>query len=293
MTAAPLGPYLHPVHRFALGDFEVTTILDGSMVMSASPPFLVGRSQEDVAQISKAAHLPPNQIENGFVPTLVNTGSELVLFDTGFGAMGRDKGAGNLKARLALAGYTPEDVDVIAFTHMHPDHIGGLMEGGKPAFPNARLMMGQQEFDAWHSGALIPEQRAANRELFIKIIAPLADQFTFLKDGDTVTSGVTAMEAFGHSLGHMMYHLESAGRRALIWGDVANHYVYSVRYPTNPVAFDDDKDMAIATRKRVLDMVHTDGLLVTGHHMPFPSVGYIEKCADTYRWAPAAYQLRL
>jgi len=293
MSAPLLGPYQHPVHRFVLGNFEVTTVLDGSLKMGVSPPFLLGRDAADIAAISASAHLPAAQIENGFVPTLVNTGTELVLFDTGFGALGRDKGAGNLRAHLALAGYAPEDVDIVAFTHMHPDHIGGLVEDGKPAFPNARLMIGRREFDAWRSGASIPPQRKENRDLFLKLIAPFADQFTYLEDGDPVTSGVTAMVAFGHSLGHMMYHLESADKRALVWGDVANHYVYSVAHPDSQVGFDDDKDMAIATRKRVLDMVHTDGMLVAGHHMPFPSIGYIEKTKDTYRWVPATYQTRL
>lgn len=293
MPAPLLGPYLHPFHRFSLGTFEVTTLLDGSVTMGASPPFLLDQKEDEIARISATANLPATQIENGFVPTLVNTGSELVLFDTGFGAMGRDKGAGNLRAHLALAGYAPEDVDVIAFTHVHPDHIGGLLEDGKPAFPNARLMIGRREFDAWQSGASIPPQRAQNRDLFLKIIAPLADQFTYLEDGDPVASGVSAMAAFGHSLGHMMYHIESDAKRALVWGDVANHYVYSVEHPDSPVGFDDDKDMAIKTRKQVLDMVHADQLLVAGHHMPFPSVGYVEKTGDRYRWVPASYQLRL
>ncbi|AKS45364.1 Glyoxylase, beta-lactamase superfamily II [Octadecabacter temperatus] len=291
---APLhGSYLHPIHRVTVGETDVTTVRDGALTMEVSPPFLLDHNAEDIAQISAAAHLPATQIENGFTPTLVNTGSKLVLFDTGFGAMGRDKGAGNLRQNLALAGYAPEDIDVIAFTHMHPDHIGGLLEDGKPAFPNAQLMIGRREFDEWFSGASIPPQRAQNRDLFLKIIAPLADQFTFLEDGSEVCSGVTAMAAFGHSLGHMMYHLESGGDRALVWGDVANHYVYSVEHPDSPVGFDDDKDMAIATRKRVLDMVHTDGILVAGHHMPFPSIGYIERGGDKYRWVPASYQHRI
>jgi glyoxylase-like metal-dependent hydrolase (beta-lactamase superfamily II) len=116
---------------------------------------------------------------------------------------------------------------------------------------------------------------------------------TFLEDGDSVIPGLTAEAAFGHSLGHMMYRLESAGKSLLVWGDVTNHYVFSLQYPDSPVGFDDDKDMAIASRKRVLDMAATDGLLVSGHHMPFPSIGYVERHGDSYRWTPASYQLRM
>ncbi|MDA9865457.1 MBL fold metallo-hydrolase, partial [bacterium] len=118
-------------------------------------------------------------------------------------------------------------------------------------------------------------------------------KMTFLEDGDTVVPGLTAEAAFGHSLGHMMYRVESSGKSLLIWGDVTNHYVFSLQYPESLVGFDDDKDMAIASRKRVLDMVATDGLLVSGHHMPFPSVGYVERHEKSYRWVPASYQLRL
>ncbi len=106
-----------------------------------------------------------------------------------------------------------------------------------------------------------------------------------------VVPGLNAEAAFGHSLGHMMYRLESGGAQFLVWGDVANHYVYSLQHPDSTVGFDDDKDAAKATRKRVLDMVATDGLLVSGFHMPFPSIGYVEKHAGSYRWVPASYQM--
>jgi len=216
-----------------------------------------------------------------------------VLFDTGFGAGGRDSHAGLLRQRLAEVGYAPEDIDVVAFTHCHPDHISGVMEGDAPAFPNARYAIGRKEFDTWKSGDGIPAQRAQNRELFLKLIPPLADRMTFLEDGDSVVPGLTAEAAFGHSLGHMMFRLESAGKSLLIWGDVTNHYVFSLQHPESTVAFDDDKDAAKATRIRVLDMVANDGLLVAGHHMPFPSLGYVERSGGSYRWVPATYQLRV
>ena len=289
---APLqGPFQSPVHRFVLGAFEVTTIVDGGLQMPIKGPFLLDKDADDIAAIAQAAYLPAETTENTFVPTIVNTGRELVLFDTGFGELRRGNGAGYLRERLGLAGYTPEDIDIVAFTHMHPDHIGGILEGGAPAFPNARLMIGRREFDEWNSGASIPPQRSDNRELFLKLIAPLADQFTYLDDGDAVCTGITAEAAFGHSPGHMMYRLTSGDQSALVWGDVANHFVFSVEHPFSPVGFDDDKETAIATRIRVLEMVAAEGLVVVGHHMPFPSVGYVEQSAHGYRWIPMSYQM--
>ncbi|MGI9503020.1 MAG: MBL fold metallo-hydrolase [Geminicoccaceae bacterium] len=293
MTAPLHGTLRHPTHRIVLGAFEVTTLLDGTIVMGVSPPFMLGKSKDEIAAIALGARLPIDRLENNFVPTLVNTGKSLVLFDTGCGHYRRDKGAGFLLERLGDAGYAPGDVDVLAFTHVHPDHIGGVFEDGALAFPNAELMIGRQEFSAWKSGESIPPQRAENRDMFLKIIAPLEDRLRFLDDGDEVVPGITAEAAFGHSLGHMTFRVRSEDREVLIWGDVANHYVFSVGNPNAKVGFDDDKAMAIETRKRVLETVARDGTLIVGCHMPFPSVGYVERDGEGYRWNPATYQIRL
>ncbi|MGF1477844.1 MAG: MBL fold metallo-hydrolase [Geminicoccaceae bacterium] len=292
MTAPFHGPLRHPAHRFVLGAFEVTTILDGVILMGISPPFLVDASTEEVAAIAQAARLPDDRLENNFVPALVNTGEALVLIDTGCGHYRRDKGAGFLRQRLADAGYAPGDVDVVALTHVHPDHIGGLWEDGASAFPNAQLMIGRREFSAWTSGTGIPPQRAENRSLFLEIVAPLEDRFRLLDDGDEVLPGITTEAAFGHSPGHLMFRIRSKGKEALIWGDVANHYVFSVSHPAAKVGFDDDKAVAIETRMRVLEAAANEGTLIIGHHMPFPSVGYVERAGEGYRWVPATYQLR-
>ena len=187
---------------------------------------------------------------------------------------------------MTEAGFAPTDVDIVAFTHCHPDHIAGVLEDGVPTFANARYVIGRREFDAWADGTEIPPQRAQNRELFLRTIAPLAPRMTFLEDTQTVVSGLVSQTAFGHSLGHMMYRLESDGQALLIWGDVTNHFVYSLQFPDSPVAFDDDQEAAKETRKRVLDMVVTDRLLVSGHHMPFPALGHVERTAGQYRWIP-------
>ena len=293
MTADMLGPLRSPVHRFVLGEIEFTTILDGAMPMGISPPFLLDESDEEIAEIARASNLPTDRLENNFVPVLVNTADALVLIDTGCGHYRRDKGAGFLRERLSEAGYAPEDIDIVALTHVHPDHIGGLWEEGDLAFPNAQLMIGRREYDAWKAGDEIPSQRAENRQMFFDVVVPLEDRFRFLDDGDRIAPGITAEAAFGHSAGHMMFRVESAGKQALIWADVANHFVFSVGHPDSKVGFDDNKEMAIATRNRVLADAADSGVLVIGHHMPFPSVGYVERAGKAYRWVPAAYQLRL
>ena len=283
-----------PVHRFQLGQFEVTTILDGAQRRDGiSPPFGIDQDECVVSALARDNKLPVHAFENTFTPTLVNTGKELVLFDTGNGASRRSSGAGFLRNRLSLAGYKPEDVDIVAFTHMHPDHINGVWEGDQPAYPNARYVMGQREFDVWSKGDAIPERRADNRALFLRLISPLAEEMTFLAPGNDIAGGIRAVEAFGHSLGHMAYMIESDGKALLIRGDVTNHYALSLQRPDWHAAMDDDRVLAVTTRKRILDMVATDNLLAIGHHMPFPAVGYVERMGGAYRWLPLTYQLKV
>ena len=294
MTAAMLGPLRPQINRFKLGTFEITTILDGQLVMPDFHPIFAHDQPESVARAyAKKSLLPIREFVINFTPTLVNTGRELVLFDTGHGATKRQVGMGNLRNLLPAAGYSPEDIDIIAFTHCHPDHISGVMENDLQAFPNASYVIGQVEYDAWFKGDLIPSHRQPDRELFMKLIPPLAEKMSFLASGEDVVSGITAIQAYGHSPGHMAYMIESHGESALLWGDITNHYALSLQMPEWKVGFDDDKDVAVATRKRILDMAATDRLVVIGHHMPFPSLGYVERWNGSYRWLPASYQMNV
>lgn len=150
----PLGPSTPTHYRFKLGDFEVTNILDAGAVLDGPWP-IVGedRPKREIEQLMWQSLLPERKFQPGFTPTIVNTGKELVLFDTGNGANGfvpRPDG-GWLANLLRPAGFTPEQIDLVVLTHAHADHIGGLMENGKPLFPNARYAIGGLEFDFWSS----------------------------------------------------------------------------------------------------------------------------------------------
>jgi glyoxylase-like metal-dependent hydrolase (beta-lactamase superfamily II) len=289
-----LGKMQSGIYRFKLGQFEVTNISDGVAVRSGLHPAFGGSGPADaVHALARENLIDSDKYEHAFIPTIVNTGKALVLFDTGFGAMRRGDGAGLLRARIADAGYRPDDIDIVVLTHGHPDHVAGLVEGGQPAFPNARYVMSGVDFDFWKRGENIREARKATRELFVKTVVPLADKMTFIKPGDDVVPGVRAVDAAGHSVGMLAFHIESEGKQALIWADSALHYVMSLQRPDWPVDVDDDKDKAIATRRRIYDMVATDRLCAVGFHMPFPGDGFVVRYQGNYRWVPASYQLNL
>ena len=192
-AAAPMmGSGMSPFNRLKLGSFEVTTLLAGTATRP-EPQTIFGLNvdADTFNAVSAEARLPIDAAQFFFTPTLVNTGSELVLFDTGLNGEA-------MTAALAAAGYTPDQVDVVVLTHMHGDHIGGMtLEGGALTYPNARYVTGTAEYDHW---------AAAANEGFDAKVKPFAEQFTFLEDGGSVASGLTAMAAFGHTPGPHELH---------------------------------------------------------------------------------------
>lgn len=267
-------------NRFKLGEFEVTSLLAGSAA-GGNPQeiFGINATTEDFAAISAANFIPAEALQFVFSPTLVNTGAELVLFDTGLAAEGT-------LAALTSAGITADQVDVVVLTHMHGDHIGGLMaaDGVTPTFANARYVTGSVEHNHWS---------AAGDQGFDSLVKPLNDKLTFVDDGQSPISGITAIAAFGHTPGHMVYHLESAGQRLVISADTANHYVWSLQKPDWEVTFDSDKPAAATARRSVFGMIAADRIPFVGYHMPFPGLGYVEALGDGFRYVPASYQLAL
>lgn len=301
MPASLQGETQPTVYRFKLGGFEAAAILDSKSVRQPlHPAYGANAPAEDVQALAIANHIDQVRYEHPNTPTLVNTGKELVLFDTGNGALPREYEAlktrmppGNLAARLALLGHKPEDIDVVVLTHGHPDHIGGLVEGGKPIYPNARYVFGAAEYDFWKKNEGVREARVFNQKLFMTICEPLAERATFIKPGDEVVSGIRAVDVSGHSPGLMAFHIESEGKRLMVTADTFTQYVMAVQKPEWHFEMDDDKDKAVASRKRMLDMLASEKLFFASFHFPFPGVGWIDKTSAGYRWVPHSYQMNL
>ena len=262
---------------FNVGDFEVSTLLVGSRTVE-EPQNIFGMnvSPEEFKAASAANFIPDDKVQFFFTPTVVNTGNEVILFDAGLNAAGTT-------AALKSAGIAPADVSTVVITHMHGDHIGGLSgDDGTPTFANANYVTGQVEFDT---------TAASDNEPFEAKVRPLAEKMTFIGEGGSVASGITGMAAFGHTPGHMVYMIESAGQQLLLTADMTNHYVWSLAYPDWEVRFDRDKAAAAATRRKVLGMLATDRIPFVGYHMPFPGMGFVETDGDGFRYVPHSYQL--
>ncbi|WP_171175935.1 MBL fold metallo-hydrolase [Ruegeria sp. HKCCD8929] len=268
-------------HTFKLGDMSVTTLLDGS-AMREGPKEMFGASasDEEFAQVSAENFIPADTLQFYFTPTVIDTGGELVLFDTGLGQ-------GGIGKALDAAGVSPDAIDVVVITHMHPDHIGGMMTDGAPTFPNARYVTASAEYNFWS------KMEAGNRvgDMVANLVTPLAEKMKFIDDGASVAPGVTSVASFGHTPGHMCFMLESGGRQLLLTADLANHYVWSFARPDWAFSFDASPEDAAASRRKVLGMLAADKIPMIGYHMPFPAAGYVETRGDGFRYVPVSYQL--
>jgi glyoxylase-like metal-dependent hydrolase (beta-lactamase superfamily II) len=282
------------VYQFKLGDFVVTNILEGFLHREDLHPVTgTNASPADIEAIAKRNHIPFPQFEHQFVPTLVEANGKLIAFDPGFGDKSPQPNAGHYNDRLADAGYERSDVDIVVITHCHPDHIANLTNGDELTFPNAEIVFGTDEFDYWRKGENIPAHRPPTVAMFQKICEPLADQARFVMPGDDIVTGVTAVDAFGHSAGHMAYHIHDGGNELMIMSDTVAHFAVSIAHPEYKFGMDDDPDKAIVSRKRLLAQVADAKMPAIGFHMPFPSVGYIDTHGDGYAWVPHAYQFNL
>ena len=276
----PMRGALHRVHK--LGETEVVTLLDATLpsdALGGAPHTIFGLDVDEATfeEASREAFIPADTATFFFTPVLVRSGGNVILFDTGLGQ-------GGLQAALEDAGAAPADVTHVVITHMHPDHVGGLTTDGAPTFEGAEHIAGEVEMAFWSDNP--SDAVTAN-------VMPLRDRFTLIGDGAEVAPGITAMAAFGHTPGHMTFRVDDGDASMLVFADTANHYVWSLAHPDWEVRFDMDKTQAAETRRRVLDMLASERMAMTGYHMPFPGSGFVEASGPgdaAYRWVPTSYQ---
>ena len=294
-AAAPLAGTNAPgFHRIMLGDFEVTALSDGTVDLPVDKLLHQPAAATAKALARNFQSVPTETSVNGF---LINTGSKLILVDTGAGGLFGPT-LGKLAANLKAAGYQPEQVDEIYLTHLHPDHVGGLAANSQQVFPNAVVRADQRDTDFWLSQANLDKAPADSKGFFQGAMASLspyaAAQHLKPFSGDTeLAPGVRATSSYGHTPGHTIYTVESKGKKLVLLGDLIHVGAVQFDHPEVTIGFDSDAKAAAAARAKVFQAVAKDGALVGVSHLSFPGLGHLRSNGKAYQWVPVAYtQLR-
>ena len=300
-AAAPaVGKQAAGYYRYRVGSFELTVVTDGLRHAPLADNFVRNVKKEDVNAALQANFMPPDRVSTPFNPLVINTGSKLVLVDTGLGpaVFEQSKGAmGQLAGNLPAAGIDAKAIDVVVITHCHPDHINGLVGAdGKPAFANAEVMVPSGELKFWNDDAAMnraPEGLKANFNNTRRVFKALDNKLTPYDAAKEIVGGITTVATPGHTPGHTSLVVSSGNAKLFVQADVTNVPFLFARNPGWHVMFDMDAATAEASRRRTYDMLAAEKMLMQGFHYPFPALGYIEKTATGYREVPILWSATL
>lgn len=288
-AAAPQATEQAPgFYRFKVGDSQVTVVNDGiNRVPEAGlANFVRNAPVADVRTALSRQFLPADRLDITFNITFLNTGRQLILFDTGTGGQ-LAATAGTMWANMRAAGIDPAAVDLIVLTHFHGDHVSGLTDReGRARFPNAEIVVPETEWAFW-MGDRAPAQAAT---MVKSRFAPYPqEKIRRVVSTAEVAPGVRAMPTFGHTPGHTSYLVSSGSATLLVLGDVTNHPAINLRNPGWHIGFDMDGPVAETTRRRVFDQAAADRTPIVGYHWPFPALGHVAKAGDGYELVPAGW----
>jgi len=289
-AAAPATAKQAPsIYRYRIGEMELTAIYDGVWYRPIDEKFIRKANYADVQRAMSDAFMPVEKLATPFTMLLVNTGKKLILLDTGTGGQVAST-AGAFSENLLAAGIDPRSIDQIVISHFHPDHINGIKtKDNALIFPNAEIMVPAAEWAFWSDDA---NMRAAPDGLKIvfhnvrRIFNDIAKDVTQYEPGKIVAPGVETVAAPGHTPGHTVFAIQSGNDAMMVLSDTTQHPALFARNPEWEPQFDIDGAAAVTTRKKLLDRVAADRMLVTGYHFPFPACGHIVKTTTGYEHVP-------
>lgn len=280
-------------YRFRQGDFDLTVLSDGFISVPAEIVAAgAADEQERDAIISRVDSADGVVFAKCNIP-LLRRADDLILVDIGSGDRYQPSD-GKLSAHLKIAGFTPDQITKIVFTHAHPDHIWAtVLDGGQLRYPNATYYIGMAEWDFWTDpdyltsmpGVLHEFARGAQRDL-----DAIKDRVVMLNAGDDIVSGLTAIDTPGHTPGHLSLTL-SGDDGLIITADAATNEIVSFEHPDWPFGYDTHPDIAIRSRKAMLERAATDRVKMLGYHWTYPGVGFAERAGTAFRYVPDSPEL--
>jgi glyoxylase-like metal-dependent hydrolase (beta-lactamase superfamily II) len=294
----PAGAQAPGFYRYKVGAYECTSINDGARSFPLPDTFVTNVPKPEALAAAEAAYMLKGTVTVPFNPQLINTGSKLILIDTGNGVANLEptKGAvGRTLQNLAAAGVDAKKIDVVLLSHLHPDHTNGIRAlDGSMAFPNAEIMVPSVDWAFWMSdeNAAKAQSNEMMKNYFAnvkKTFAGIESKVTKYDWGKEVAPGITSIETPGHTPGHTSFAIASGNSKILIQSDVTNIPEFFLRNPDWHVAYDVDGELAQKTRHKFYDMAAAEKATVVGFHFTFPCIGHVEKDGAKYRLIPSAW----
>jgi glyoxylase-like metal-dependent hydrolase (beta-lactamase superfamily II) len=281
-------------YRMMLGDYEITAVSDGT-VPQAFDKLMTNTTPEEVRALVARCHetLPLEVSINTF---LINSGSRLVLVDTGAGRLFGPKSGGRLVANLKAAGYRPGQIGAVLLTHIHADHSGGLTVGGEVVFPNAVVYVNEHEKDYWldsSEAAKAPAEKKASFTQAHEALDPYvrSDRLKAFDGKVELFPGISTLPVPGHTPGHTYYVVESKGQKLVLLGDTVHAAEVQFPRPSITIRYDVDARAAAAQREKIFADAAEEGYWVGAAHISFPGLGHVRVDGEGYAWVPATYRL--
>lgn len=292
-AAAPqIGTQAPGFFRWKVGTFEVTALHDGIVRGPVEQGRIPNAPLDDVKKLLAANFMSTEVATNHFTTLVVNTGSKLVLIDSGFNNNGAPT-TGQMAVNMAAAGIDPKQIDTVLISHFHPDHINGLRtKEGALVYANAEIAIPQADFDHYMDDAkmnAVPEAARGGFLVSRRVFGPIAKDLRRMEMGKEAAPGITAMASPGHTPGHTSFVVSSGTSTLLVVGDASNDPRVFARNPDWHLGFDLDKPLAVASRRKLLDMAATDRMQLSFYHAAFPATGYVAKDGNGFNWFPASY----
>jgi glyoxylase-like metal-dependent hydrolase (beta-lactamase superfamily II) len=270
---------------YKVGAAEVTALYDGIWEKPHDPAFIANASVEDVKAAMVKAGLPADFVSIPFTVIVVKTGGKTILCDSGTGGQVQPT-AGKMMANMKAAGIDPAKIDTILISHFHPDHIFGLMEKdtNKPVFPDVEIIVSDAEYKFWTDPAVIDRLPEARKGLArrIQAVFPTWKNIRQVTGEPEVAPGIRFVSSPGHTPGHRAFHLSSGSSQLMISNDTAYVPALVVANPDWHGQYDQDAALAETSRRKLLDRVIADKIMICGYHFPFPGAGTIAKDGAGY-----------
>jgi glyoxylase-like metal-dependent hydrolase (beta-lactamase superfamily II) len=279
-------------YKYKVGDIDVTAVYDGIWRKPHDPAFIKNASVEDTKAALAKAGLTTEFMPIPLTVIVLKIGDKMIMVDSGSGVGQWQANATNLPANMKAAGIDKSQISTILVSHFHPDHVWGLMEKGTNAavFPNAELIVNGAEYKWWTDPSrldkLAPGRKAAGKR--IADVFPTWNNWKQVEDNAEVAPGVRLLAAYGHTPGHSAFLVTSGKEQLMVSNDTMYVPALLAPHPDWEGVYDQDGPMAVATRRKLVDRVIADKMMICGAHFPFPGAGAFVKDGDAYAFTPVA-----